>query len=96
MAQRVTWSATANADLRKLVTYLKAHANAEFAEKVADWYLHEIERLAEHPTKGMLIDRQRGICRWRLDRHNYVTYTVTKDGIVVKNILAYKQNRKGF
>ncbi len=59
MAQRVSWSDAANADLRKLTKYLKTNTNEEYAEKVTNYYVREIDRLAEHPTKGMVIDQQR-------------------------------------
>ncbi|HEX2901605.1 MAG TPA: hypothetical protein VHS96_17970 [Bacteroidia bacterium] len=42
----------------------------------------------------MFIDRQRNIGRWQLDRHNYVTYSITKDGILIRNILAYKLTKR--
>lgn len=96
MAQGVSWSVAANADLRRLAKYLKTNTNEEYAQRVTDWYIREIDRLADHPTKGMVIDQLRSIRRWRLDRHNYVTYTIIPDGIMVKNILAYKLNKRGF
>lgn len=96
MAQSVSWSATANADLQKLVKYLKTNTSEEFAQKVTDWYIREIDRLAENPAKGMVIDRIRGIRRWRLDKHNYVTFSIIPNGIIVKNILPYKLNKRGF
>jgi plasmid stabilization system protein ParE len=96
MAQGITWSTEAKASLRKLTKYLKDHYSQEYAERISDGYIREIEGVADHPTKGMFIDRKRNLRRWKLDRHNYLTYIITIDGIRVHDILPYKLNKKGF
>jgi plasmid stabilization system protein ParE len=96
MVGRVIWATEAKADLRRLTKYLKKEHSQEYAERTARNYLWIIAQLAEHPTKGMVIDQARGLRRWKLDRHNYVTFSIDEEGIVVKNILAYKLNRSGF
>jgi hypothetical protein len=82
--------------MAKIAAYLAENYSEEYADRCLDWMISVITDLAKHPTKGMFIDRKRGLRRWRLDGHNYVTYTITLDGIVVKNILPYKLNKRGF
>lgn len=82
--------------MRRLAIYLKTNSGEDYAHKITSYYIREINRIVEHPTKGMVIDNRRGLRRWQLDRHNYVTYTILPDGIMIKNILAYKLNKRGF
>jgi plasmid stabilization system protein ParE len=96
MAQGVIWSKEARADLRRLTKYLKETVSEEYADRITNAYMGMIDYVAEHPTKGMIIDTRLKIRRWKLDRHNYVTYSIIDEGIVVKNILPYSRNKQGF
>lgn len=93
---KVVWSPRSKQSIGRIAAYLVQN----FSEDVADRWLEDlmdvVNELAKHPTKGMVIDRQRDIRRWRLDKHNYITYTMLSVGIVVKNILPYKLNKRGF
>lgn len=44
----------------------------------------------------MLIDHERSIRRWPLDKSHYVTPLIVHDGILIHNIFAYKLNKQGF
>jgi plasmid stabilization system protein ParE len=94
--QKVIWTFRARKSLRKLIEWLSANYNEEYAERTLRWILSVTNEVAEHPSKGMIINRKRGIRRWPIDAHNYVTYSISASGIVVKNIMAYKNNKKGF
>jgi plasmid stabilization system protein ParE len=63
MAHGISWSTEAKASLRKLAKYLKAHHSEEYADTVSNSYILEIEGIADHPSKGMMIDRQRKLRR---------------------------------
>jgi plasmid stabilization system protein ParE len=92
----VVWSPRSKRSMARIAAYLAENYTEEYADRCLDWMVSVVNELAENPTKGMFIDRSRSLRRWRLDGHNYVTYTITPDGIVVKNILPYKLNKKGF
>jgi plasmid stabilization system protein ParE len=96
MAKGIIWSAEARADLRRIAKYLKETVGEEYAVRCTTSYLRVIAELLEYPTKGTITVRRKNTRRWKLDRHNYVLYSVLHDGIEIKNILPYSMNKKGF
>ena len=93
---KVVWSPRSKQSIQRIGAYLAQNFSEEVADRWLDGLIDVVGELAKHPTKGMVIDWQRDIRRWRLDKHNYITYTVLSVGIVVKNILPYKLNKRGF
>lgn len=96
MDQKVVWSITAKKNLKRLIEWLTTNYGEEYAERSLRWIMTVTNEVANHPTKGMIINQERKLRRWRVDGHNYITYTITPNGITVKNILAYSLNKKGF
>jgi plasmid stabilization system protein ParE len=92
----IVWSPNAKKSMASIGSYLAENYGEEYADRILDRMVSVVTELAKHPTKGMVIDRKRDLRRWRLDGHNYLTYTIAMDGIVVKNILPYRLNKKGF
>ena len=83
--------------MERILIFLRETVSDEYADN----YLTHVERVlaevAAHPTKGMVINPQRKIRRWKLDRHNYATYLIKEDGgIIIHNIFDYARNTKGF
>ena len=96
MDKKVVWSITAQKNLKRLIEWLATNYSEEHAERSLRWIMAITNEVADHPTKGMVINHERNIRRWRVDAHNYITYTITPNGIIIKNILAYNMNKKGF
>jgi plasmid stabilization system protein ParE len=80
----------------KILDYLRETVHEEYAEDYLDHVNRVLLGVANHPTKGMFVDRTRNIRRWRFDRHNYALYKIQGDQIFLVNILPYRMNIKGF
>lgn len=80
-----------------ILNYLRETVSEDYADAYLTHVDHVLAEVAAYPTKGMLINTKRTIRRWKLDRHNYATYIIRKDGsIVIHNIFDYARNKKGF
>lgn len=96
MDQQVIWSPKAEANLQKLLDYLLDNFGKKYVQKYLDELEETTRKLALHPSKGVLTFKKSNIRRLVLDKHNYLLYSTYEDGIVIKNILPYKRNKKGF
>ena len=97
MDEKVVWSRRAENSMARILEYLSAQVSDRYADEYVDHVQRMLDELATHPTKGMLINPKRKIRRWKLDRHNYATYIIRKDGgILIHNIFDYARNKQGF
>lgn len=97
MDEKVAWSSRAEKSMARILKYLRDNVSEDYSEA----YLRQVDRIlakvAEHPTKGMVINSKRKLRRWKLDRHNYATYIIRDDGgILIHNIFDYARTKKGF
>lgn len=84
----------AKSDLKKLVNYLGEKFGWASAAKFVDHLERTSQHLADHPEIGMRIDALNR--RYRIDRHSYLIYSITLNGIIVKAIKSFKQQREPF
>ena len=96
MAAEIVWSPKSKKSVANIGAYLAEHHSEEYADKVLNGIERIVRELAEHPTKGTPTFKKGNIRRWRVSRHNYVLYSITPTGIAVKDVLAYRMNKKGF
>jgi plasmid stabilization system protein ParE len=96
MSKKVAWSWRANENAIRLKRWLKETEGQDYADRYMEGILRILGRLAEHPTKGILTYKHQGVLRRKLDRHNYVLYKITDDGILILNLLSYHRKRKRF
>ncbi len=96
MGSKVIWSAKAEKDLAKLLEYLAEHFGKAYASKYLSKLLVRTENLLLQPTRGIPTGKRKNLRRLVLDKHNFLIYSISDQGIIIKNIMPYKQNRSGF
>jgi hypothetical protein len=97
MEEKVAWSARAEKSMARILSYLRETVSDDYADEYLTYVDGILASVSTHPTKGMIVNPRRNIRRWKLDRHNYATYIIRKDGgILIHNIFDYARNKKGF
>jgi plasmid stabilization system protein ParE len=63
MDQKVIWSSEAEASMGRILDFLRENVNEDYAEQYLHSVRYSLSQIAEHPTKGMYVDRKRNIRR---------------------------------
>jgi plasmid stabilization system protein ParE len=96
VAAEVIWSAKAKKSVVEIGNYLTEHYGQDYADGVLNGIEQVVKKVAEHPTIGTPTFKKNNIRRWKLNKYNYMLYSITTLGIVVKDVLSYRMNKKGF
>jgi len=96
MAEKISWSEVAVDSWERILDEKYQLASKSAADKYASTVMATLERLADYPGIGMVVDPRRGIHRWKIDKRHYILYLESREGIHVVDILPYAANRKGF
>ncbi len=96
MDQKINWSRQADASLEKLLRYLVETEGSEYADRYRDFIQSRLTQAAKYPDSGMPSQQRPGIRRYILDKYNYAIYSIVPGGILVRDIMHYKMNKRGF
>ena len=96
MAEKIDWSEVAIDSWERILSEKYELASVASADRYSSKVIQMMETLADNPGIGMVVDRRRGIRRWKIDRRHYILYLESLHGIHVVDILPYAANKKGF
>ena len=96
MDQKINWSKRADSSLEKLLRYLAETESPEYADRYLDFIQIRLREAAKYPESGMKSQTRPGIRRYIFDKYNYAIYSIVPDGILIRDIMHYKMNKRGF
>jgi plasmid stabilization system protein ParE len=91
MAYQLVWSAEAEDDFKKIVSYLKETWSVQSSKKFIERTYRRLEKLTEMPTAARPASQQL-IYMYKLDRKNALFFSLEENYLILLSIYPYKKD----